>query len=200
LAISRQLCELMSGAIVGESALGQGSTFRFHLRVGEKAASLAADAPVDVPAVPAVSAPAASTRSEARSLRILAAEDHPTNRMVLEALLKRASDEITVVENGVKAVDAWKTGSFDVVLMDIQMPEMDGVCAALEIRRLEAAMRRPRTPIIAVTANVMTDQVEAYLAAGMDGCVSNPIEPKKLFRAMLAAMSGGATGGAALIN
>jgi PAS domain S-box-containing protein len=187
LAISRQLCELMGGGIEVQSEPGQGSTFRFRIRLEEARAPQAVARPVEPTfAAEPVVAPAAEPGR--RPLRVLAAEDHPTNRVVLEALLQRVGAEVVIVENGRAAVDAWRTGRFDVVLMDIQMPELDGVCATLEIRALERTRKQPRTPILAVTANVMMDQVEGYLAAGMDGYVAKPIDPRKMFMAILGAM------------
>jgi CheY-like chemotaxis protein len=81
-------------------------------------------------------------------------------------------------------VEAWRGGDFDLILMDIQMPVMDGIAAAKAIRAAEAAERRPRTPILALTANALVHQVEEYLAAGMDGHVAKPIEINKLYDAM----------------
>jgi PAS domain S-box-containing protein len=193
LAISRQLCELMGGSIEAESMPAQGSTFRFHIRLEAKR-----DAAIPSPAAkPARSAPKASAEVLAlkdaceakRPLRILAAEDNPTNRAVLETLLEHIRPELTVVKTGREVVEAWRAGRFDVVLMDVQMPELDGIAATREIRRLEAELDRARTPIVAVTANAMTNQVKAYLAAGMDGHVAKPIDPKSLFKAVLSVMS-----------
>jgi CheY-like chemotaxis protein len=88
------------------------------------------------------------------------------------------------VENGRLAVEAWSVTDPDIILMDIQMPEMDGVAAARAIRAAEIAGGRPRTPILAVTANAMAHQVDEYVAAGMDGLVSKPIEIAKLQAAL----------------
>jgi PAS domain S-box-containing protein len=187
LAISRQLCELMGGGIAVESARGQGSTFRFRILLEEARPPAAATGQPSPAAVPA--AAVGDGVAGGRPLRILAAEDHPTNRVVLEALLQRVGADVVLVANGREAVEAWDGGRFDVVLMDIQMPELDGICATLEIRALERSRGRPRTPILAVTANVMTDQVEAYIAAGMDGHVAKPIDPRKMFAAILDAMA-----------
>lgn len=91
---------------------------------------------------------------------------------------------MTVVGNGREAVEAFAERTFDVVLMDIQMTEMNGLNATRAMRDLEAALERPRTPILALTANVMSNQVEAYLAAGMDAYVAKPLEAAALFAAL----------------
>ena len=121
------------------------------------------------------------SRAPSEALRILAAEDNPTNQLILTALLEPLGAELTVVSDGAQAVEACRAQTFDVVLMDVQMPVMNGVEAALQIRADEAAHDRPRTPIVALTANVMQHQLEEYFAAGMDGSVSKPIEASKLF-------------------
>ena len=95
---------------------------------------------------------------------------------------------LDVVDNGRLAVEAWRDGDYDIVLMDIQMPEMDGMAATRAIRAAEAALGRPRTPIIAVSANAMAHQVKEYMEIGMDGHVAKPIELAKLHAAIEAAM------------
>ena len=89
-----------------------------------------------------------------------------------------------MVENGREAVTAWEAGDWDVILMDIQMPVMDGLTATAAIRNLEADTGRPRTPIVALTANAMSHQVEQYIVAGMDGHVAKPIQAAELFAAL----------------
>jgi CheY-like chemotaxis protein len=160
----------------------------------EPAMTDTADAPVT--AAPP-SEPDGPTQEAWRPLRILAAEDNATNQIVLESLLEPLHPSLTLVANGRQAIEAWREGRFDIVLMDMQMPGMDGVQAASEIRKLEAAEGRPRTPIIAVTANAMKDQVETYLAAGLDGHVAKPIDPKTLLTTMLSVMTEAAASGAA---
>jgi CheY-like chemotaxis protein len=115
---------------------------------------------------------------------VLAAEDNDTNQLVLKTLLAQAGIEPTLVANGRQALEAWETQTWDVILMDVQMPVMDGVEATCAIRERERQTGRPRTPIVAVTANAMTHQVAEYLAAGMDGMVPKPIDIAALFRAM----------------
>jgi CheY-like chemotaxis protein len=124
------------------------------------------------------------------SVRVLAAEDNTVNQLVLRTLLAQAGVEPVIVDTGKKAVEAWEAGEWDVILMDVQMPEMDGPTAARAIRRMEAETGRPRTPIIALTANAMAHQVADYTAAGMDGFVPKPIEIGRLFAAIQTALSG----------
>ena len=118
------------------------------------------------------------------SLRVLAAEDNPTNQVVLRALLQAFDVTPVIVENGALAVEAWLREDFDLIFMDIQMPELDGVSATRRIRTLEAQSGRQRTPIIALTANVLTHQVEEYLRAEMDDCLAKPIEIGHLAEAL----------------
>jgi len=119
----------------------------------------------------------------------LAAEDNPMNQMVLKTLLEQFGIEPVIVGDGVDAVAAWEASDWDVILMDVQMPRMDGPTATRFIRERELAQRRPRTPIVALTANAMTHQVNEYLAAGMDGFVAKPIEVQRLYAALEAALA-----------
>jgi signal transduction histidine kinase len=179
LAISRELARLMRGAITVDSVEGEGSTFTVRLpapRVGNIAQA----------AAPAK--PASEVETQERTLRVLAAEDIPTNQLVLRTIMQTFGVEIDMVDNGRDAVSAWKRGEYDLILMDIQMPEMDGVAATRTIRAAETASGRRRTPIIAVSANAMAHQVAEYLAAGMDGHVAKPIELAKLHTAIGAAL------------
>jgi len=120
-------------------------------------------------------------------LRVLAAEDNPTNQLVLKTLLEQAGLAVHIVADGQEAVDAWRSAPWDVVLMDIRMPRLDGVAAAQAIRALERANGRPRTPILAVTADAMSHQSEQYVAAGMDGVVAKPIQFAELAAVVAAA-------------
>jgi signal transduction histidine kinase/ActR/RegA family two-component response regulator len=180
LAICRELAQLMRGKIEVESAEGKGSTFIVTLPAPKLARTQETGA-----ADPAEMLDA----GEERSLRVLAAEDIPTNQLVLKTIMQSFGVEITMVDNGRLAVEAWLAEPYDLVLMDIQMPEMDGIAATRAIRAAEAELGRPRTPIIAVSANAMTHQVKEYLAAGMDGHVAKPIELSKLHAAIEAALS-----------
>ena len=126
-------------------------------------------------------------------LRILAAEDNPINQLVLRTLLNQVGLDPVIVDNGEACVEAWSCGAFDLILMDVQMPLMDGPTAAAAIRLREIGQGRSRTPIIAVTANAMADQLADYEAAGMDGVVVKPIEIGQLFQVINDAMEASAT-------
>jgi PAS domain S-box-containing protein len=175
LAICRDLVTLMGGDIQVESEEGVGSTFtaRFPARRIEPASM---PEPAADPAKPEMSA--------AEGLRVLAAEDNPTNQLVLKTLLAEVGIEPVMVVNGQEAVAAWTGATWDLVLMDIQMPVMDGVTATRRIRESERLSGRARTPIIALTANVMAHQKAEYHAAGMDDVVAKPVSIAQLLQAM----------------
>ena len=182
LAICRDLVHLMNGAVTVESALGQGSCFTAVLPLprltGEAAASgIEAQAPSHTEPV------------DAGSLRVLAAEDNAVNQLVLRTMLQQAGIEPTIVGDGRAAVEAWETSPWDIILMDVHMPVMDGVSATRAIRQREAAAGRAPTPILALTANAMSHQVAEYTASGMDGFVAKPIEISRLFAAIETALA-----------
>jgi signal transduction histidine kinase/CheY-like chemotaxis protein len=168
LAVSRQLAELMGGTLAAQSTPGVGSVFRLRLPVTWAEAPAEAEGPTPAPEGPL-------------GVRILAAEDNATNQLILRALLEPLGAQLTLVANGREAIDAYRAGRFDLVLMDIQMPVMDGVAAAREIRAMEARANRRRTPIVALSANVMAHQVAEYRAAGMDAVVGKPFEAELLW-------------------
>ena len=177
----------MGGSITVESRPNVGSTFTLELPLTKLS-----DAPASRDHTQD-HRPAPDTSQVA--IRILAAEDNPVNRQVLAALLAAMGADLTLVVNGRLAVEAWGSGDFDVILMDIQMPEMGGVEATELIRSLEAKRGVAPIPIIALTANAMSHQIEQYLAVGMTATVSKPIEPAELFRAVQEAFEGDAGGG-----
>jgi CheY-like chemotaxis protein len=130
------------------------------------------------------------------TLRVLAAEDNEINQIVLTTLLEQAGIDVVIARNGLEAIEAWRGGCWDVILMDVQMPIMDGPTATGAIRAAEAAEGRRRTPIIALTANSMDHQVAEYLAAGMDAVVSKPIKVEALFAALEAVLAADPVNGA----
>jgi signal transduction histidine kinase/CheY-like chemotaxis protein len=183
LAICRELSELMGGKVTAKSRIGEGTTFTVVLplqRLSGAAARLRSPAPVEAREV------------EAGAIRVLAAEDNKVNQLVLRTLLNQAGIEPVVVDDGKAAVEAWELGDWDVILMDVQMPVMDGPAAARIIRQREALTGRPMTPIIALTANVMSHQVRDYELAGMNAWVAKPIEVGALFASLEAALAMGA--------
>jgi signal transduction histidine kinase/ActR/RegA family two-component response regulator len=175
LAICRDLVALMNGDIGVESVEGQGTTFTVSLPLARAAAS---------PPRASVAPPPTDAAPAQRALRVLAAEDNETNRRVLKALLGAAGIDPVLVANGREAVEAWRAAPWDIVLMDIQMPVMDGVAATRLMRKTERREGRAHTPIIAVTANAMSHHEAAYRAAGMDGMVAKPINLTNLIQAM----------------
>ena len=181
LAICRELAQLMGGAVLARSIEGEGSTFTVELPLQRAAAPM--EQLVQENALEAL---------EVRRMRILAAEDNATNQKVLQAIMEPLDVELHIVADGRQAVDAWRHGGFDLILMDVQMPVMDGVEAARAIRAAETADNLPRIPILALTANALVHQVEAYLAVGMDGHVSKPIELTRLYDAIETALANSA--------
>ena len=188
LAVCADLAGLMHGGITVASTPGHGSTFAVQLRLQRGECS-----------------PVAQTRSRrrrpaqtnlqdasggSRPLRVLAAEDNTVNQLVLRTLLLQAGVDLVVVDDGIEAVEAWGREAWDIVLMDVQMPNMDGPTATRLIREEEVRRGAMRTPILALTANVMSHQVKEYLEAGMDGCVGKPLDVAALFEAMETALAG----------
>jgi PAS domain S-box-containing protein len=173
LAISRRLARLMGGDIRLWSAPGEGAVFT-----------------VDLP-LAAAEAPAEAAEDEAdlvlpEALSILVAEDNPTNQAVLKALLSATGWTVTLTGNGAEALQALQAEAFDLVLMDVHMPVMDGVAAVAAVRRGEAGRRD--VPIVALTADAMTGDRTRLLAAGFDHHVPKPIQPQALFTAIAEAV------------
>jgi CheY-like chemotaxis protein len=163
LAITRKLAQMLGGEVSFRSTPGEGSTF-----------TLTIAAP---PAVaPQAATPAADDLLE--DLKVLVVEDNPTNQLVARRILEQLGARVSVADDGAAGVEAARDGGFDLILMDVQMPGMDGLEASRRIRALPGAAGR--SPIIALTANVMAHQRAAYRAAGMDGVAAKPIAPAAL--------------------
>lgn len=169
LAISSQLVRLMDGRLEVVSAPAQGSTFSFVLELG---IPTTASRPLEQP-------PAAQAD---HPLAVLVAEDGPVNQVLVRWILERAGHRVTIVETGAQAVEALTRAHYDIVFMDIQMPDMDGLEATARIR--QGATNGRRIPVIALTAHAMEGDRERYLAAGMDGYLSKPISPDMLLAAL----------------
>jgi len=172
LAISRSLVELMGGRISVESEPGNGSRFSFVLPLERAAQPVADEAPAD------------EADFSLAGRRILLAEDHPTNQKVIQLILGAAGVEIDTVENGAEALDHLAAGPHDLVLMDMQMPVMDGLTATRLLRERERAAGARRIPVIMLTANAMDEHVRASHEAGADEHLSKPIRAAALFEAM----------------
>jgi CheY-like chemotaxis protein len=166
LAISRQLVELMGGTIGVTSRPGVGSTFWFEIPL-----------PAAHPNAATNEDSTAAIRPT-RPLRVLLAEDNVVNQKIVRAILLSAGHQVEIAVNGAAAVDAVRNGAFDLVLMDVQMPVVDGAEATRQIRALPAP--RCRVAIIALTAHAMVGAKEQYLAVGMDDYLTKPIDSTAL--------------------
>eukprot|EP01037_Dinobryon_pediforme_P016812 gene16812-16993_t len=168
LSICREIVRMMGGEIAFTSWPGQGTSFSGYLVLPEASvSSTEGDADLVV---------------ESGGLRVLAVDDHATNRLVFETMLRQMGMTCVAVESAEQAIHAFEAGGWDLVLMDIHMPDMDGMTATRELRRIEAARGLARTPIIAVTASVLAHETDAYLKAGMDDIVPKPLEGKVLLQ------------------
>ncbi len=177
LSICHELCRLMGGRIAVDSQFGKGSTFTVHLPLRRISALQGSPSPPPAP-------PAGRADTNASCLRVLAAEDNKINQQVLTTLLEQMGCTPIMVDDGALAVEAWRAGEFDLILMDMQMPVMGGLTAVCAIRTAEALSSRPRSPIIALTADVMSHHLEDYRRAGVDAVVSKPIQSAELAQAM----------------
>jgi len=189
LSICRALAEMMDGEITAESEVGRGSLFRVTLPLVRERALAAYDAAQSSPA--AVDAPDCSIAIERRDrpVRILLAEDHPTNQKVVQLILGPYGADILIVENGVEAVEASRVGEFDLILMDMQMPMMDGLAATRAIRRYEQTRpERPRTPIVMLSANAMSQHRLEALSAGADLHIAKPVTAESLIAGVAQAL------------
>ena len=175
LAICRELATLMGGEVGVVSSVGEGSTFTVRLPLSRAEGALPASVSMEIAA-------------PSGDLRILAAEDNPMNQLVLKTLLAQLGVEVRCVNDGQAACRAAAEQEWDVILMDVQMPVMDGPTAARWIREREEAEGLRRTPIIALTANAMAHHAAEYTSAGMDVLVPKPLELERLIGAIQAVM------------
>ncbi|KQY32978.1 hypothetical protein ASD38_22135 [Caulobacter sp. Root487D2Y] len=187
LTICRQIVELMGGVIDVRSQLGSGTSFEVTLPLdwtGPSARREGDDGGDQ------------GEKIDLSALRVLAADDNETNRRVLTAILNALGVSPVLVEDGRQAVDAWKANAFDLVLMDIQMPELDGVAALREIRALERHNGTSCGMVVALTANAMNHQVAEYASIGFDGHIAKPIVVEDLYAMLVKAIrSKGCLGG-----
>jgi len=171
LAISRDLAQLMGGTLTAESREGEGSTFRLVLPLAPGVAPQAGVEPARV-----------VEASGERSLRVLIADDHEFNRRAFTLMLEAAAAEVATAATGRQALEALDARRFDVVLMDVNMPEMDGIEAVQRLRR--SSSQSADVPIIALTAAGGADDIQACIDAGMDGFVTKPVDAAELFAAI----------------
>jgi signal transduction histidine kinase/CheY-like chemotaxis protein len=172
LVISRQLAELMGGQVGFSSEPGQGSTFWFEVK-----GTRLKDAPVDSAAAPAVV-------PQTLDCTVLIAEDNDVNREILVTMLKTAGCRILQARNGLEALQLSASEHYDIILMDVQMPEMDGITATRSIRERELNLGLPRKPVLALTANALADDKANCLAAGMDDYLTKPFMRRQILELM----------------
>jgi CheY-like chemotaxis protein len=179
LSICCDLAAMMGGTLDCDSTAGEGSRFwlELPLELADAAAAARDESASDL------------NRGAYERPHILLADDHPTNRKVVELMLSDTDADLLTVENGLEALDAFKAGRFDVILMDMQMPVMDGLTAIREIRALEAAEGRPRTPIVMLTANALPEHVASAREAGADAHLAKPITAPALFQTLTELLS-----------
>jgi signal transduction histidine kinase/AmiR/NasT family two-component response regulator len=178
LSICSDLVKMMGGEISVESRLGQGSVFRASFGLER-----VRDASVGERQI------VAHEDFDNSGLKVLVAEDNEVNQLVIRTLLGQVGINPVVVGDGADAVKAWEREDWAAILMDIQMPVMDGAMAARAIRAREHDLGRRRTPIIGLTANAMPHQTAEYVAAGMDACVAKPIEVRVLLSTLEAVLT-----------
>ena len=179
LSICRALCEGMGGEIAVRSSPGEGSRF---------------DVRLPLPRAPEASVPTpgttpAPTAMNPETLRILLAEDHEINRRTLAYMLEEFGVALTLAADGREALEAYLEGDYDVVLMDMQMPVMDGLAASRAIREAERQTGRARTPIIMLTANAMDEHIAQAMDAGCNMHIAKPITPERLFKGLNAVLA-----------
>ncbi len=188
LAISKQLVDLVGGTLGFESAPGKGSTFWFTLPVQDctdDSMAVASDGAGRTDGQSAGAGMAAMARSGEGGKRILSAEDNPMNQIVLKKIMERLGMQLDLAANGLEAVALWEMHKYDVILMDCQMPFMDGFQATQEIRKREAGAKPAF--IVAVTADVLQSTREKCVAAGMDEYMTKPVRVESVKRVLMKA-------------
>jgi CheY-like chemotaxis protein len=178
MSIVRQLVTLMGGEIAITSMPDRGTVARVTLPLPE----------ADLPATGNTTVPVTGAEVRLDGRRLLIADDSATNRLVLQEMLADTGADITLVEDGLQAVAMWKSRSFDLLLLDISMPVMDGLTALKNIRAAEAGMGKTAVPAIAVTANAMAHQVADYIVGGFDSHLSKPFRRQELLHAIVTLM------------
>ncbi|MEW6597282.1 MAG: ATP-binding protein [Pseudomonadota bacterium] len=179
LAISRALVELMGGRIVATSTPGVGSQFEVLVPLPRAAAE------------PSAATEPAAKASDLSHLRVLLAEDHPTNQKVVQIILEPFGVQLDIVANGAQALERFAAQHYDAVLMDMQMPEMDGIEATRRLRDMERADGSPRTPVVMLTANALDEHVRASFECGADLHLTKPISAEELVSTLAAVTAGG---------
>jgi hypothetical protein len=187
LAISKRLVERMGGTIAVESEVGVGSTFWFELPVTAASADEVEGASRIFEAE-RVTAALETIEELGRPVRVLVAEDNATNQLVARSVLVKYGITPDFVGNGIEAIDAVRQRPYDVVLMDVHMPEMDGLDATRAIRSMKSD--RAQVPIVALTANAFTQDIERCRAAGMNGHIGKPFRKEELIIAIAGSLRG----------
>ncbi|MGC1301668.1 MAG: ATP-binding protein [Caulobacteraceae bacterium] len=177
LSICRDLIMLMGGTLDCESEAGVGSRFWIELPLEPTTQQVEPEAELTAP------------QAEGPPLRILLADDHPTNRRVVELMLDGGVADLTCVEDGRQALDMFRRYQFDLILMDMQMPVMDGLSAIYEIRRMELSCKLQRTPVVMLTANALPEHINLAIGAGADLHLAKPFTAPALFEAISAGLA-----------